>query len=217
LRLNGAPQIDEEGFVGRERELERLRTWLAPRPKRQNVVALCGLGGIGKTQLSIQFATRFGEAYSFVFWFNAKDENTVKAGLVVLAAQLVDNYTSSSVTNPQEEDRIVEQARQWLSQAANDRWLLVYDNYDDPCLPGIPSSTGYDIRKFFPHCVHGSILITTRSRRITFAKQLQLEKLDDIGQSLKILAARSGREVIGGKENCSERQMSFLVNYPSIC
>jgi hypothetical protein len=202
LRLNGAPQIDEEGFVGRERELEKLRTWLAPRPNRQNVVALCGLGGMGKTQLSIQFATRFGETYSFVFWLNAKDENTLKAGLVALAAQLVDNHTSSSVTDPQEEGRIAEKARQWLSQAANDRWLLVYDNYDYPHLPGIPSSTGYDIRKFFPHRVHGSILITTRSPRITFAKQLQLEKLDDIDQSLKILAARSGREVNGGKENC---------------
>jgi hypothetical protein len=178
-----------------------LRTWLAPHPNRQNVVALCGLGGIGKTQLSIQFATRFGEAYSFVFWFNAKDENTMKASLVTLARQLVDNHTSSSVTNPQEEDRVANQALQWLSQAANNRWLLVYDNYDDPHLPGNPSSTGYDIRKFFPHRTHGSILITTRSPRITFAKQLPLRKLDNIEQSLKLLAVRSGREVDGGKRN----------------
>ena len=200
MRLTGAPQIDEEGFVGREREFEKLRTWLAPRPKRQNVVALCGLGGMGKTQLSVQFATRFGEMYSSVFWLNAKDENTLKASLMALAAQVVDNHTSSS--DAHEEDRMGEQARQWLSQAENDRWLLVYDNYDDPRLPGIPSSTGYDIRRFFPHRVHGSILITTRSPRITFAKQLRLEKLDDVDQGLKILAARSGREVGGGKENC---------------
>ena len=200
MRLTGAPQIDEEDFVGREREFEKLRTWLAPRPGRQNVVALCGLGGVGKTQLSVQFATRFGEMYSSVFWLNAKDENTLKASLVALAAQVVDNPTSSS--DAHEEDRMVEQARQWLSQAENDRWLLVYDNYDDPRLPGIPSSTGYDIRRFFPHRVHGSILITTRSPRITFAKQLRLEKLDDVDQGLKILAARSGREVGGGKENC---------------
>jgi hypothetical protein len=199
LRLTGAPQIDEEGFVGREREFEKLRTWLAPRPKRQNVVALYGLGGMGKTQLSVQFATRFGEMYSSVFWLNAKDESTLKASLVALAARVVDNHTSSS--DAHEEDRMVEQARQWLSQAENDRWLLVYDNYDDPRLPGIPSSTGYDIRGFFPHRVHGSILITTRSPRITFAKQLRLEKLDDVDQGLKILAARSGREVGGGKEN----------------
>jgi hypothetical protein len=214
LRLTGAPQIDEEGFVGREREFEKLRTWLAPSPKRQNVVALYGLGGMGKTQLSVQFATRFGETYSSVFWLNAKDENTLKASLVALAAQVVDNHTSSS--DAHEEDRMVEQARQWLSQAENDRWLLVYDNYDDPRLPGIPSSTGYDIRRFFPHRVHGSILITTRSPRITFAKQLRLEKLDDVDQGLKILAARSGREVDGGKENRFWRRISFMANYLSI-
>ena len=165
--------------------------------------------GMGKTQLRVQFATRFGEIYSFVFWINAKDENILKAGLVALAAQLVDNHTSS-ITRPQEQDRIVEQVRLWLSQAANDRWLLVYDDYDDPLLPGIPSPTGYDIRKFFPHRAHGSILITTRSLRIAFAKQLQLKKLDDIDQNLKILAAQSGREVNNGKENYFQRRISFL-------
>ena len=96
---------------------------------------------------------------------------------------------------------MVQQARQWLSRPGNDRWLVVYDNYDDPRLPGIDSSTGYDIRNFFPQRVHGSILITTRSPRLTFAKQLRLEKLDDINQSLTILATRSGREVKEGKES----------------
>jgi signal recognition particle GTPase len=81
LRLGRAPQIDEDDFVGRDSELEQLRTWLTPRSKRQNVVTLCGLGGMGKTQLSIQFAKRFGETYSSVFWLNAKDENTLKAEL----------------------------------------------------------------------------------------------------------------------------------------
>ena len=204
LRLSDAPQIDEDDFIGRDRELEQLRTWLTPRPKRQNVVALCGLGGMGKTQLSIQFARKFVDTYSSIFWLNGKDENTLKAGLAALAAQVVENYTPPSVNDvqgqEQEQERMAQQARQWLSRPDNDRWLVVYDNYDDPRLPGMDSSTGYDIRHFFPHRAHGSILITTRSPRLTYAKQLRLNKIDNIDQSLSILATRSGREINGGEE-----------------
>jgi NB-ARC domain len=200
LRLSDAPQIDEDDFIGRDSELEQLRTWLTPRPKRQNVVALCGLGGMGKTQLSIQFARKFVNTYSSIFWLNAKDENTLKASLAALAAQVVENYISLSVNGAQEQERMAQQAQQWLSRPNNDRWLLVYDNYDDPRLPGMDSSTGYDIRHHFPHRAHGSILITTRSPRLTYAKRLRLSKIDNIDQSLRILISRSGREINGGEE-----------------
>ena len=169
LRLGSVPQIDEEDFVGRETELEQLRTWLAPRPKRQNVVALYGLGGIGKTQLSIHFARRSIDTYTSIFWLNAQDESILKAGLAGLAAQVMGEQKSA--TDSHEEERMVQQVRQWFSQPDNDGWLVLYDNYDNPLVSGITSTTSYDIRDYFPHRGHGSILITTRSPRLTFAKQ----------------------------------------------
>jgi hypothetical protein len=199
VRLGHAPQIHEEDFVGRDSELEQLRTWLAPRPGRQNVVALHGLGGMGKTQLSIHFANRFGSTYSSVFWLNAKDESTLRAGMATLATEVTEERALLNMVDSQEEERLVRQARQWLSRPGNDKWLVVYDNYDDPRLPGMDSSTGYDIRAFFPHRTQGSILITTRSPRLTFAKRLRLIKLDDINQSLTILETRSGRNVSEGE------------------
>jgi len=200
LRLGSAPQIDEEDFVGRETELEQLRTWLAPRPKRQNVVALYGLGGMGKTQLSIHFARRSIDTYTSIFWLNAQDESILKAGLAGLAAQVMGEQKSA--TDSHEEERMVQQVRQWFSQPDNDGWLLLFDNYDNPRVPRITSTTSYEIRDYFPHRVQGSILITTRSPRLTFAKQLAVKKLDDINESLRILATRSGREITGGKEWC---------------
>jgi hypothetical protein len=199
LRLGNAPQIDEDDFVGRQTELEQLRVWLTPRPKCQNVVALCGLGGMGKTQLSIHFARRFADTYSSIFWLNAQDESTLKAGLVKIAAQVLEE---PSVNNSSEEERIVQQMRQWFSRPDNDEWLVIFDNYDNPRVPRITSTTSYDIRDYFPHRVQGSILVTTRSPRLSFAKQLAVKKLDDINQSLNILATRSGREIIKGKKPC---------------
>ena len=182
--------------MGCETELEQLRIWLAPRSKRQNVVALCGLGGMGKTQLSIHFARRFADTYSSIFWLNAQDESTLKAGLVKIAAQVLEE---PSVNTSSEEERRVQQMRQWFSRPENDKWLVVFDNYDNPRVPRITSTTSYDIRDYFPYRVQGSILITTRSPRLTFAKQLAVKKLDDINQSLNILATRSGREIKGKK------------------
>lgn len=46
--------------------------------------------------------------------------------------------------------------QRWLSEEGNDRWLLIFDKYDDPQLPGIRSATGYDIRRFFPTRSQGS-------------------------------------------------------------
>lgn len=158
------------------------------------MVAVSGLGGLGKTQLCVQYAKRFHNVYSSVFWVNAKDKTTLKAGLVALAARIQDESVSPSAADQDGEDRVVQRVRQWLSRPENSNWLIVYDNYDDPRLPGIRSRTGYDIREFFPHSVQGSILITTRSGQLTFARQLRLMKLEELDQSLAILARRSRQD-----------------------
>jgi hypothetical protein len=48
LRLRSAPRINEEEYIGRDVELKQLRKRLNPRPKCQNLVALYGLGSMGK-------------------------------------------------------------------------------------------------------------------------------------------------------------------------
>ena len=58
------------GFSDLCRRREVFSIWLAPRLKHQNVVALCGLGGMGKTQLSIHFTGRFVDTYSSILRFN---------------------------------------------------------------------------------------------------------------------------------------------------
>jgi CO dehydrogenase nickel-insertion accessory protein CooC1 len=68
------------------------------------VVAICGLGGMGKTQLSIHFARRFVETYSSIFWLNAQNENTLERGLVELAAQVLEERKSASMNDSHEED-----------------------------------------------------------------------------------------------------------------
>lgn len=75
-------------FVGRDAELVELHEKLQQsqmvgvRP----AAALTGLGGIGKTQLAVEYAYRYGASYpGGIFWINAADLNGVRSGLVKTA------------------------------------------------------------------------------------------------------------------------------------
>jgi hypothetical protein len=118
VRLGHAPQINEDNFIGRDDELEQIQTWPVPRTGRQTGVAICGMGGMGKTQLSIHLVKRSESKHLSVFWLNAKNENTLGAGLATLATEVIEISASSTLTAAQEEERLVLQARQWLSQRA---------------------------------------------------------------------------------------------------
>ena len=91
-------------------------------------------------------------------------------------------------------DQIVAFINQWLSIKGNDQWILVFDNVDNPKLPGISDPQAYDIRSYFPEAYQGSILITIRSSRLTIGKVVFVKKLVDIQESINILASMSGSE-----------------------
>jgi hypothetical protein len=54
---------------------------------------------------------RSGSQYSSVFWLNTKDKNTLKAGLAVLATEVAEITTSSTITDVHKEERLVQQVR----------------------------------------------------------------------------------------------------------
>lgn len=201
LCLGQAPQIHPHAFKGREKELAELQNWLLPakHPKRQCIVSIVGLGGMGKTQLSLAYARECGDSYSSVFWINAKDEASLKHDTANLSTIIFPGLVYNSVEHKDFEKKQLERVRQWLSEPENHDWLLIYDNYDDPKLPGIRSETGYDIRPFFPALSHGSILITTRSTKLAFSQQLPLGKLENVSTSVSILSQRAGRSLSNGK------------------
>jgi hypothetical protein len=186
-------------FVAREKELSDMHRLLY-REESRSVVVLHGLGGIGKTQLAVAYTRRHKTQYSAVFWIDAISYNSIGLCFVEIAQQILLQHPSTSVfANVDLEDdpsRTVEAVISWLSSAKNTRWLLIYDNYDNPRIPGHVEPDTVDLRKYIPQCDHGSIVITTRSALVTLGSRVHVKKLSNIQEGLAILSHTSGRECI---------------------
>ncbi|KAA6406627.1 MAG: TPR repeat protein [Lasallia pustulata] len=193
--LSGIPET--EIFVGRKEELAKIKEAFQGDGSQRTIVLLHGLGGIGKTQLAVTFVKEHRDTYSAIFWLNGKNEDTLKQSFAVMANRLYKEYPSSALLRTAAEakdvDQIVVIIRQWLSAKENHRWMLVFDNIDNPKLPGNEDPQAYDVRLYFPEAYQGSILITTRSSRLKIGKVVSVQKLVDIRESIAILTSTSGR------------------------
>jgi len=192
-----------EHFVAREEELAEIHRTLGGDGSRRTVV-IHGLGGIGKTQLTLAYAKRHKDNYSAVFWLNIKDEDSLKQSFAKVARQILREHPSASwlsnVDMKENLDEVIDAVKAWLSLPNNTRWLIVYDNYDNPKLPGNTDPAAVNIRKFLPESYQGSVIITTRSSQVKIGHLIRVGKLKDVRDSLQILSYASGRECdIDGK------------------
>ncbi len=112
--------------------------------------AISGLGGVGKTQTAIEYAYRYfydQPTYEWMFWVNASD--------LSLAASFGSIATDLALPNheTQKLDEKIAAVSRWLE--THDRWLLIFDNLDDP----------KSLKPFRPKNPRGRILITSRAQR----------------------------------------------------
>ncbi|KAJ9635249.1 hypothetical protein H2199_008737 [Coniosporium tulheliwenetii] len=192
------PEVPEiEYFVGRDEELTQIYERLKNSGSRKTVV-LHGLGGMGKTQLAVTYAKRHRDEYSAVFWLNSKDVDTLKQGFVSAAKRIFRDHPSltylKAVVESGNLDEAVDTIKRWLSNSKNNRWLLVYDNYDTPKLPECHEPGAFDIKSFLPEGHQGAVIITTRSSQLKVGHLIPVKKLQNIDRSLEILSHASGRQ-----------------------
>jgi len=202
--MEGLPVTDH--FVQRNTEMAQLKKFFgsdvdADR-KRRKVFVVHGLGGMGKTQLCVEYVRRHKEDFTAVFWLDGSSKDALRQSLASAAARLpMEGPLSAGLPVPDAHDidGSIESLQQWLSRDANTSWLLVLDNIDREWqgANGRADPQAYDFKDYFPPADHGNILITTRLGRLQVANaSLRLGEVDnDIGR--EILESRAGRKLPG--------------------
>lgn len=197
LDLSTMPEAAQ--FVAREYELARMHELLWGHPTR-SIVVLHGLGGVGKSQLAIQYVKRHKEKYTAVFWLNANSAESLQLSFGSVVRQVLRDHPSASPLAGMDLEsnlgKVVEAVQTWLNSRKNTRWLIIFDNYDNPNTPGNTNLSAIDVCDYLPKSDHGSIIITTRSSRVTNGERIHVQSLTDMDDSLEILSNTSGREDI---------------------
>jgi tetratricopeptide (TPR) repeat protein len=160
-------------FLGRDEPLLRLRTQL--RAGQATAIsqpqAISGLGGIGKTQIAVEYAYRYYQDYQAVLWARAESKEALVSSYGALAHML-----SLSQRDEQDQAILVQAVKTWLQ--THREWLLILDNADDLAL----------IPEFLPPVLGGHLLLTTRASALgRLAHRIEIDTLSPEQGALLIL------------------------------
>ncbi|KFY66621.1 hypothetical protein V496_01972 [Pseudogymnoascus sp. VKM F-4515 (FW-2607)] len=176
------PFSRDEDFVERGGLLDQIHQKCAVLGSR---TALVGLGGVGKSQLSIEYAYRSRDRLqkTWVFWVHASNTARFEQSF----RDIANCVKIAGRQNPKA--NIFQLVHDWLHDDRKGAWVVILDNVDDASYLVERRSTGQDLQKnniddgklpplmsYLPHCPNGSILMTTRSREAA----LELVKPRDI-------------------------------------
>jgi len=133
-------------FTGRGKDLGRLYEHLRSGTGASDPVVLHGLGGVGKTQLALEYVHRFQADYDLVWWMDASQPNLTDTALIKLA-----EHFDLHAEPVKQVNAVVNALRQGKHFP---RSLLIFDNADRP----------EDVARFLPGGPHTRVLITSRNR-----------------------------------------------------
>lgn len=151
-------------FLGRRDVFGQIDDYLLPRVANDDNVstrsfALCGMGGIGKTSLAIEYAFSRRCKFGAVFWIEAAGVSQLATDFGRISTHLGLELIEEAI----DLESSKEFTKAWLNKPRsheylnspnmeNDSWLLIFDNADNIDI----------IADYIPYNGHGSVLVTSR-------------------------------------------------------
>jgi len=135
---------------------ERLHDTVEHRGRSSKTLVVCGLGGAGKSQLTLSYIESYRDDYTAVFWIDAGAKIRLEADY-----KQIRNLLYSSRRTNIDLDTCVAEVKQWCHHK-HGRWLFVFDSADDIDDPRSPAYI--ELRRVTIDVPSADVIITTRSQ-----------------------------------------------------
>ena len=187
-------------FTGRETELEAMREALLGCTQ----VLVTGPGGSGKTQLALEYAHRYGDAYRCVRWIPARTETALLRAYADLAvdARLASRYSASAprdVTN-------------WMTKQRD--CLFIYDDVED--VDALIKWMQHDYRYMRQNPQKCHIILTTRLDQVHYNQVYYWKKIEAVPftqeEAAEFLQKRTGLPDCGEARELASRLGYFPLS-----
>ncbi|KAI0147060.1 hypothetical protein GGR57DRAFT_264768 [Xylariaceae sp. FL1272] len=217
------PHFPSPDFEGRDDVINVLIEALQPmdraskgvNPSEPKTFALCGVGGLGKTQLAVEYAYRSKADFDAIFFLQASDTSKLVQGFAEISLALGLETQGASGDQVVTKDVVLG----WLSQPTRFRerkitqaekddeneptWLIIFDNADDLSV----------LRDFWPVVGNGSILVTSRDplaktrTHLSVKRGLDVEPLKrtEAGALLRRLTGYARSTDVGPSEEIADK------------
>ena len=212
-RIDWRETPDISVFYGRTEELANLKHWILE--DRCRLVSLLGMGGMGKTCLSVKLAEQIQEQFDFAIWRSLRNAPPVQDML----AELLQFLAADPKTNLPEtiEGRIA----RLMHYLRTSRCLLVLDNFET-ILQGRDSGVGYyrqgyegygQLLRQVGETIHQSCLIITSREKPKDIERLEGKTSPVRVWQLKGLQVTEVREIFGESTE-SKKLVDFYAGNP---
>ncbi|MFN6535416.1 MAG: NB-ARC domain-containing protein [Nostoc sp. EkiNYC01] len=215
-RLDWGDAIFTSVFYGRTEELTTLEQWILDEQCR--LVTVLGIGGIGKTALSVKFAQQIQENFEYVIWRSLREAPPVKIVLSNLIQFLSDEHQTEDNLPESFSDRL----SRLLDYLQNNRCLLILDNAESILRSGSRAGVyreGYEeygeLLTRVGEATHQSCLMLTSREKPKEVALLEGEALPVRSLALSGLKVVEGQEILKlkGLSGAEDRWKVMIERY----
>ncbi|KAL8755046.1 MAG: hypothetical protein Q9199_003917 [Rusavskia elegans] len=195
------PYPQNAKFYGRQAVVDEIHQHLSHDRTTSSAlkfVALCGLGGSGKTQLALEYAYKYRESYDACIWISC--DTTIKA------AQGFTDVARKLEVETAQQQQLMAVVKDWLCDSC-ENWLIIFDAEDRKIVADL-----------WPPTAHESFLLTSQHQHWASAdnltRMMSIESFTHakgVGMLQDILQDQEGG---GIPTNAAERIVSIVGALP---